>query len=175
MVMIDWRCKTSLHGWCIWIKSFSFKCFLRSLSRLAHDNTALFSIILFGYIFLNIGSVVCMCMARNVCYLSSFYSFIYLCIIIKYSHVCPCLLSVYSFTWSLTFFAFSCLSFISLVFLLWFWLLYLQKIAQLLHQIAQMNEILIERHKALATKVVKWLGRFANMVPIANHIHEEYW
>ncbi|GAU46123.1 hypothetical protein TSUD_192840 [Trifolium subterraneum] len=29
------------------------------------------------------------------------------------------------------------------------------KIAQLLHQIAQMNEILIERHKALAAKVVK--------------------
>ncbi|PNY03418.1 hypothetical protein L195_g026748 [Trifolium pratense] len=29
------------------------------------------------------------------------------------------------------------------------------KIAQLLHQIAQMNEMLIERHKALAAKVVK--------------------
>jgi len=29
----------------------------------------------------------------------------------------------------------------------------LQKIAQLLNQIAQMNEILIDRHKALAAKV----------------------
>lgn len=30
-----------------------------------------------------------------------------------------------------------------------------RKIAQLLHQIAQMNEILIDRHKALAAKVVQ--------------------
>lgn len=128
-----------------------------------HNWLSLFPLLKIGWrVYTNEWSFhVCLCLVSVHCFTS----------IQIQSHVYLCLVSTHSFTWSHTFFSsilILCCSFTNS------YSVYLQRIAQLLHQIAQMNEILIGRHKALigrhkalAAKVAKWLSEFCE--------YGEYW